>query len=151
MGLARALASQEEVADELLRIQKVCFLIGSELATTAEALEDLPERLSVDHLSHLEELGEHLESEVDLPPVFIIPGNSTSSAALDLARSIVRRAERSIVQLLTTDPAALSNQSLLPYVNRLSDVLFLLARHEEQAQGTAAERLKEKPGGLTSL
>ncbi len=151
MGLARALASQEHVQDELLRIQKVCFLIGAELATTADALTDLPERLSRDHLGSLEALGARLESEVDIPPVFIVPGASSSGAALDLARSIVRRAERSIVQLLASDPATVSNENLLPYINRLSDVLFLLARHEEQTQGTPTDRLKERAGEPTAL
>jgi cob(I)alamin adenosyltransferase len=149
MGLARALASQEQVQDELLRIQKVCFLIGAELATTADTLTDLPERLSREHLHTLEALGTRLESEVDLPPVFVVPGAASSGAALDLARSIVRRAERSIVQLLASDPAAVSNENLVPYINRLSDVLFLLARHEEQTQGAATDRLKERAGEPT--
>jgi len=142
IGLARALASEGPLQEELLGIQRVSFLIGAELATTPDALADLSERLSAEHLSSLEALGERLESELEIPPVFIVPGASTVGAALDLARSIVRRAERSIVQLVASDPGAVANEHLLPYINRLSDVLFLLARREEQSQGTGTDRLK---------
>lgn len=145
LGLARALVRVERVGGELLRLQKTLFLVGAELATSPARLDLLPERLGPGHLEALDRLGEELEGLVQLPPVFVIPGASPGSAALDLARSIVRRLERAVVGLSGTEPSLRENAVLLPWLNRLSDVLFLLARYEEQQQGLGYERLKESP------
>jgi cob(I)alamin adenosyltransferase len=151
MGLARSLAVEPRVVEELLRIQKICFVAGSELATSAPILNDLPERLDPSHLEHLESLIEEMESGLELPSVFIVPGNTPSSAAIDLARAIVRRLERSVVQMLEEDAESIRNETVLPWLNRLSDVLFLLARLEERGQGVDYEQLKEKPGSRTGI
>ena len=69
-------------------------------------------------------------TEVDLPSSFIVPGASAGSAAIDLARTMVRDAERRVVALDKVEP--LTNKELLRYVNRLSDLLFALARLEDK-------------------
>ena len=144
LGLARSLAGVPRVAAELLFIQKTLFLVGSELATSTESLPRLPERLGPAHLEALDRLGAELEGSVRLPPEFVLPGGTPGSAALDLARSIVRRLERAVVALGEGEPAVVANPVLLPFLNRLSDTLFLLARYEEQQQGIGYQRLKEE-------
>ncbi len=146
LGLARALAGVPRVAAELLIIQRSLFLIGAELATSPEGLERLPDRLGPAHLETLDRLGAELEETVQLPPQFVVPGGAPGSAALDLARSIVRRLERAVVALGETEPVVRDNPVLIPFLNRLSDTLFLLARYEEQQQGIGYQRLKEEAG-----
>jgi len=137
IGLGRALAEDERVRDELRTIQEACFLIGAELATTAGKASGLKERITAEDLKVLEVLCAELEDELDLAPVFTIPGAAAAGAAVDLARTIVRRLEREVVSLEKEED--LDNPVLLPYLNRLSDALFLLARYEEKQQGVAPE------------
>ncbi len=143
LGLARALVRSEPVREEIAALQRVCFIVGAELAARPPAGEKLPERLGTQHLDELEAREADLEAAVQLPPVFIIPGATPGSAALDLARTIVRRVERGLAALRQADSDALDNPVLLPWINRLSDLLFLLARLEEQQQGMDHERLRE--------
>ena len=141
MGLARSLAGSPRVREVLREIQRRCFVVGSELATSPARLDRLKERLDAEHLNELDELVEELEEQVELPPVFVVPGGSPGGAALDLARSVVRRLERSTSALAAGGEGGLSPH-LQPWINRLSDVLFLLARLEEQHQGIDYDRLK---------
>jgi cob(I)alamin adenosyltransferase len=142
MGLARALTENERIGDHLLTIQRVCFLIGAELATSSPTAAGLKARLGENHLKSLEDLGHELEEEVELPPVFIIPGGTPASAALDVARTVVRRVERGVVSLVQEEGNAISNPGIMPYLNRLSDVLFLLARLEEKSRGLEYDRVR---------
>lgn len=143
IGMARALSKDERIRSELLSIQKVCFLIGTELATTVRELGRIPERLEKDHLGALENLGIELENQIELPPSFIIPGATVASAALDITRAIARRLERNVVSMVQFEKESLENPHILPYLNRLSDVLFLLARFEEKQQGVAFQSLMD--------
>ena len=143
LGLARALCRSERVRETLRSTQRRCFAVGAELATVGEALQKLPDRLGPSDLAVLDRLVADLEAKVDLPPVFVVPGGTQASAAMDLARSIVRRVERGAVAIRDGTPEGLQNQTVLPWLNRLSDVLFLLARLEEQEQGVGYDRLKE--------
>ncbi|MFH0810258.1 MAG: ATP:cob(I)alamin adenosyltransferase, partial [Pseudomonadota bacterium] len=70
-----------------------------------------------------------LEGQIEMPKSFVIPGANPGSAALDMARAIVRRAERRLVTL--QDKGDMNNEAILQYVNRLADLLFVLARYEE--------------------
>ena len=79
---------------------------------------------------HLEQQIDELTSHFTLPKSFIIPGSSSVSAALDIARTIVRRAERQAVKL--SEMKRLSNLEVLRYLNRLSDLLFILARFNDR-------------------
>ena len=134
MGLARALSGDERVKEVLLRVQREMFTLGSELATDPsrhELLEERFARITPDMVARLEETIDALNAEMDLPPEFIVPGGSPCSAALDLARSIVRTSERRVVGLL--EDGKLASPELLRYLNRLSDLLFMLARFEDRA------------------
>lgn len=71
-----------------------------------------------------------IEKEVEIPKAFIIPGSNMASASLDVARTIVRRAERRVV--LLKEKGEINNEAILQYMNRLADLLFVLARYEEK-------------------
>ncbi len=140
LGLARTLVSTQPLRERIRTLQEVCFAAGAELAARPPAPERLPDRLGPEHLEALDEQIAELEAHIVLPPVFIIPGATPGSAALDLARAVLRRVERGIIALLESDPGAVDNPVMIPWINRLSDVLFLLARFEEQQQGLEFER-----------
>ncbi len=146
LGLARAelgtkaqygvlnppLASLVEI---ILRLQRELFVVGAELATTPDAwdrLEDGRTRVSADMVDGLTTLLEDLERRIEMPREFVVPGETRTSAALELARTILRRAERRAVALGHSD--LLPGPHLLPYLNRLADLVWVLARAAEQAE-----------------
>ncbi|MGA9775446.1 MAG: cob(I)yrinic acid a,c-diamide adenosyltransferase [Candidatus Dormiibacterota bacterium] len=132
MGLARSLCSQPPVAQALLELERECFTVGAELATDPDERAKLEKHfpvLGAGAADKLEERVHHLEAEVGLPPGFVLPGGTPGAAALDLARSLTRRAERRAVTLQRA--GQLGNPEVVRYLNRLSDLLFMLARQEE--------------------
>jgi cob(I)alamin adenosyltransferase len=135
IGLARSLAPDEAIAADLIDIQRDLYRIMAELAFTDELR---PERFTfdADRVAWLEAATDQLSTQVELRPEFILPGGSTPSAALDLARTVVRRAERRAVG--TSVPAGDDRQRILGYLNRLSSYLFVAARFVEQAAGVKA-------------
>ncbi len=133
IGLARAMSVEDRVKDALLDVQREMFMIGAELATHTENRAILLERFQIvtqDHVARLESLIDEIGEQVELPPNFIIPGASSGSAALDVARTQVRTAERRVVEL--REAGLLPNVHVLIYLNRLSDLLFMLARYEDR-------------------
>src|SRR5207248_10754332 len=86
-------------------------------------------RMMPEHVQWLEQTEEVLKQEVEIPNKFIIPGDSLDGAALDLARTIIRRAERMAVKLL--HDGVIQNGEVVRYLNRLSDLIFILARYIE--------------------
>lgn len=133
IGLARAKTSVQMSQELLLAIQQHLYLLNAELACPVEHLHLLKMKLTQEHLRRLEEVAAQLEDELNLPAEFVLYGQSETSAFLDIARAVVRRAERRIVELNRAEK--LANLSILPYINRLSDLLFLLARYEEFKNG----------------
>ena len=134
MGLARALSRDQRVQEILLQVQREMFTVGAELATAAENYELLTQNfdvVSTDMVDRLESFIDELDAQIDLPASFIIPGASAASAALDMARSLLRTGERRVVELQQQD--MLVNSEVLRYINRLSDLLFMLARYEDRA------------------
>lgn len=133
MGLARALSKDSQVKEWLVQLQRELFTVGAELATDAKTrdtfLQHFPP-VAAEMTARLEGLLDKLEEEVPLPRSFIIPGASPASAALDLARSVLRRAERRAVGL--KNQGLLGNDEILRYLNRLNDLLFMLARYEDR-------------------
>ncbi len=130
LGLARALCEpSSELAADVLRLQDDLFIAGAELATAPEAadrLEDGVSRITVEIVDELEAAIDRYMERVDLPPKFVIPGGTRVSGALDLARAIVRRAERRVVDL---DRAGeLPSSVVLRFLNRASDLAYAMAR-----------------------
>jgi cob(I)alamin adenosyltransferase len=133
LGVARALASEDaRLSADILRLQEELFVAGAELATAPEARERLEggvSRLEADMVDWLEQAIDSYMAEVDLPPKFVIPGGAQLSAQLDVARAVLRRAERRIVALEQTE--GLGDSVVLRYVNRASDLLFAMARYAD--------------------
>ena len=135
-ALPAALAELEPL---ILRIQRELFVAGAELATDPIArgrLQDGMTRVSAAMVQGIETLLADYESRIDIPKEFVVAGETRTSAALELARTIVRRAERRAV---TLDRAGqVPGPHLLPYLNRLADLLWVLARAAEQAEAHTA-------------
>ena len=131
LGVARSLCGkkQGELAADLLRLQRELFVAGAELATAPEAadrLEDGVSRITEEMVEALEPEIDRYMDQVDLPPQFVIPGGTELSAALDVARTAIRRAERRVVAL--NDAGELASIGVLQYLNRASDLAFAMAR-----------------------
>ncbi|HET7483151.1 MAG TPA: cob(I)yrinic acid a,c-diamide adenosyltransferase [Actinomycetota bacterium] len=139
MGVAKAGGLTGRVATIVERLQREMFVVGAQLATA----EDNQSKLQVGVSKVTPEMTSQAESDIDdllaehpLRNEFVLPGESLGSAGLDLARSILRRAEREAVAMdregLIPDP------EILRYLNRVSDLLFALARYDENATGKRA-------------
>ena len=145
IGLARAMSGQERVRELLRQVQHDLYLMMAEIATQLAQLEKIPYRITTEQADWLDTSIKELESQFEMPKQFVLPGASAASAAIDLARTIVRRAERDAVRLVHEKEMPAGN--VLRYLNRLSSLLFVLARYEEHASGVGydvATRAKDK-------
>ncbi len=140
LGLARAVARDQNVKDIIFHIQQELYLLMGELATPAENYEKMGLRMTIEHVQWLEAKEEELKREVEIPNKFIIPGDTLDGAALDLARTMIRRAERMTVKLL--HDGVIQNGEVVRYLNRLSDLIFILARYVE-VKSSLAQLLDE--------
>lgn len=141
LGLARAAAASERSKEIILRIQRDLYLLMAELAFAPD-MEQHRFRMAQEHVDWLEGQTDELSAEVELPPHFIIPGDTFSGASLDSARGVVRRAERLAVRMFHENE--IQNEQVLSYLNRLSSLLFILARFEDHAAGVTPTRAKEE-------
>jgi cob(I)alamin adenosyltransferase len=117
------------MAEEILSLQRDLFVVGADLATNPDErgkLEDGVSLVTEEMTTRLEGRIDELVAERSLPNAFIVPGANEVSASLDLARSVVRRAERNVVALEREGREV--NPEVRRYLNRLSDLLFVLAR-----------------------
>jgi cob(I)alamin adenosyltransferase len=134
LGMARAETEPgSELNDELLRLQRSLFVVGAELATSPDnhhKLVDGESRVTAAMVAELESAIDKIEAERGMPTVFLVPGGNRLGAALDVARATARRAERNAVTHLRAGGYADSH--VLPYLNRLTDYLFMLARAAEE-------------------
>jgi cob(I)alamin adenosyltransferase len=127
IGVARALSDDHDLGATLLEIQRALFVVGADLATNPKERSKLRPGVSL----VTAEMVEGLESQIDrheghLPSEFVVPGGNPVSAALDVARATCRRAERRTVGLREAGREV--NPEAARYLNRLSDLLFALAR-----------------------
>ena len=133
MGLARAMTSDQRVNDLLRDLQRELFTIAAELATDPGKYELFQQHfkpVTAEMVTSLEAAIDSLEEEFEMPKVFILPGGSQASAAIDLARCGIRTAERRVVAMNEQD--LLPNSLIMTYLNRLGDLLFVLARYEDR-------------------
>ncbi len=127
------------LGDLLLRIQRELFVAAAEIATNPEAwdrLEDGRTRVSEEMVNGLETTLAELEAAIEMPREFVVPGETRLSATLEVARTVMRRAERRVLTL--RDRNFVPGEWLLPYLNRLADLLWVLARAAEQAESRQA-------------
>jgi cob(I)alamin adenosyltransferase len=128
LGVARAASQAAPVREAIYAAQQQLYALMAEVAMPGEEL-DSKYKVTNEQVQGVEALIDRLQEEVKLPNKFIIPGETLASAHLDLARTVVRRAERSVVRL--SHEGLLDNEHLLAYLNRLSSLVFVLARYEE--------------------
>ena len=134
--------SLSDLANLVLRLQRELFVVGAELATDAEHVERLEDgvtRVSEQMLESIEAELAKWEATVTMPREFVVPGESRASAALEVSRSVMRRAERRMVALSHTEAVG---PWVLAYVNRVADLLWVLARAAEQAEHVAPTKLR---------
>jgi len=136
LGLCRAGAEPGgELYGDILRVQNELFVAGAELATAPEAagrLEPEVSKVTPGMVERLESDIDRYMERVDLPPMFVIPGGTELSARLDVARAAVRRAERRVSAL--HEQGDLADETVLIYLNRLSDALFAMARFADEPE-----------------
>ena len=141
LGLARALVNSETTTGLLKEVQRHLYQIMAEVAAVPEEAHHF-RSVDADQVAWLETQIESVGAQVEMPVDFILPGDSVSGAALDLARTIVRRGERLIAQL--HHEGDLENTQILPYLNRLSSLCFVLALSENDQAGIDSPSLAKK-------
>jgi cob(I)alamin adenosyltransferase len=141
LGLARAHQPSASTDDYLARIQHQLFNLGADLATPLDARSSHIVRMDADTVRWLEESIDHLTAELPSLTAFILPGGSLAAAQIHVGRTICRRAERLVTALSQHEPIG---EHVLPYLNRLSDFLFTLARWENAQAGISEERWSVK-------
>lgn len=136
----------EALADLLLRLQRDLFVVGAELAANPEAwpkLQDGTTRVDEAMLAGIETELAAYEARIEMPREFVVPGASRLSAALELSRTILRRAERRAVSLQRD--GLIAGAWLVPYLNRQADLVWVLARAAEQAQERSTTLARTAP------
>ncbi len=140
LGLARALATGERTKRILIDVQRDLYVLMAELAFSPE-LQQRRYHIREEHVARVERETDQLAAEVPLPPHFVLPGDTVAGGALDAARAVVRRAERLVVKL--AHEGEVENDHVLAYLNRLSSLLFILARYEDKLAGVTPTPAKE--------
>jgi cob(I)alamin adenosyltransferase len=135
LGAALAQGLSPRLDDELRRIQNELFHLGSDLCFLEKdkARQALPQ-IEARHIAQLEQTIDELNQVVGPLQNFILPGGSATAAGLHVARTVCRRAERTVVTLARSEAIG---THVLHYLNRLSDLLFVMARYENKQRGVA--------------
>lgn len=141
LGIARTACETSKSAELILTIQRDLYGLMGEVAATPKNAEKF-RVIDADRVGWLEAQIADLSASVDPQSEFIVPGDTHAGAALDLARTIVRRAERRLATLWHA--GEIENDQLLPYLNRLSSVCFVLELYENQAAGKSKPTLAKQ-------
>lgn len=129
IGAAHSFMQDEQIKEEVINIQNQLFILGSELASCENGVKYLQKLINKDDIDDLEKIIDKYMNEVGPFKGFITPGKNTISAMLHIARTVARRAERVIIALSREENI---REEVLKYINRLSDVLYAMARFEEE-------------------
>lgn len=144
IGVARAFCDDETVAQRMLAIQRMLFPIGSAISTKPGGRRPVPE-ITGAMVEHLDALVATLEATPGIVRDWTVPGAHRTSAHFEVARTVCRRAERTLVRLLGSGEEVQKNA--LRFLNRLSDVLWLSARERDAAAGVDPRlRDEQHPG-----
>lgn len=138
LGLARSLIKDKESAEIVLRVQRDCYQLMAELAATSDAQAQF-RAIGQEQVEWLERTTNAIGKQITLPREFVVPGDTQAGAALDVARTIVRRAERKVTKLLHDE--IIENKELVRYLNRLSSLLFALGRYQDALGGKGSVTL----------
>lgn len=132
LGFARSICTNEEIRSAVHEIQKTLFRVGSGLATPPESAKAAP-LLTVEDVDRLTEMVHAIEAKEGILSDWSLPGAHTEAAAFEVARTVCRRAERTIVRFV--ESGGVVHPQAIPYVNRLSDLLWLFGRQIELEAG----------------
>jgi cob(I)alamin adenosyltransferase len=133
IALARTLSCDPQTPEILIVVQKDLYHMMSEVSSTPENAPAF-RKINAERVVWLENQIDNISAQVAVPDEFILPGDSRAGAAMDLARTVVRRAERHLARLLLAKK--LDNPDLLHYLNRLSSLCFILELLENNAAGS---------------
>jgi len=139
LGLARSFSQLPTLKPILIQIQRDLYGLMAEVAATPKNVDRFSS-IDASHVDWLEEQTDSLSKMVDMPSEFILPGETPGGGALSLARTVTRRAERRIAELLAE--GELENKELLRYLNRLSSLCFVLELAENQFDGKTTLKAK---------
>jgi len=140
LGYACSRAENDEIRSHLTDIQHELFLLGSDLATPIDSKNVNVTRIDESNVQRLEALIDALEAQLQPIRYFILPGGTETASRLHVCRTVSRRTERCIVQLSTIEEI---NELDIKYINRLSDLLFVLARYANHIAGQQDVRWKQ--------
>lgn len=140
IGLGRAHAQGDDTKATLLHVQKELYLLMADIATVAGKAVENP-RFGQAQLDHLEQEIAGYTERITIPKEFVASGDTVPGATLDVARTVVRRAERLATHLFNVGDMGVT-KPMLAYLNRLSSLLFGLARHEDALAGASARIAK---------
>lgn len=129
LGVAKAGTKNQRIKDIILDVQKDLLIIGTELSTLKEDYEKLNRTIGDGDVDRIEAIIDELQENVQLKNEFIYPGETVVSAQIDVARTVIRRAERKAAKLKAE--GLILNPKINQYLNRLADMLFTMARFEE--------------------
>ena len=132
LGMARSASHSDEIQAIVIHIQRDLFHLLGEVAAAPDHIERF-NYLQAEHVAWLETRVAEFEQKVKVPSYFILPGDSAAGGALDLARTVTRRAERNMVKLARS--GVISNPYLLQFLNRLSSLLFVMELYEIDLSG----------------
>lgn len=139
LGIARAENSDPKVEKILTQLQNLLFILGADLATPRSASPKHIKRIEVKDAAPLEKLIDSLETKLQPLKSFILPGGSSVAAKIHFARTVCRRAERTVVRLSRNEDIG---EEITVFLNRLSDLLFVLARYANYSAGVAETKWK---------
>lgn len=130
LGLAKSMSGFPNINSSIEKIQNHLFVIGADLATVTQKGSE--SKIKPEDVAWLEKISDEMEGEIKPIKKFVLPSGSQLASSMHLARSICRRAERRLVSLSKKENV---NPEIIRYVNRLSDVLFIMARLTNQRLG----------------
>jgi cob(I)alamin adenosyltransferase len=132
LGIVRAVSKDEKINKIIQTVQNLLFTLGADLATPFDVKSPKLKRIGDEDIKLVENFIDELEAELEPLKNFILPGGVLLSSVLHLARAVCRRAERRIISLSEVEKI---NEKVIPFVNRLSDLFFVLARYANKIEG----------------
>ncbi len=132
LGIVRAISRDEKIKEIVQTVQNLLFTLGADLATPFDVKSSKLKRIRDEDIKLVEDFIDELEMELEPLKNFILPGGVFLSSVLHLARAVCRRAERRIISLAEVEEI---NDKVIPFINRLSDLFFVLARYANKIEG----------------
>jgi cob(I)alamin adenosyltransferase len=142
LGVARAHCQFDYIKNLITSLQNETFITGGELATPPEKLDKLKRRVDKAMVEELDKHVKVIETQHTFTSDWAMPGDHPSAASLDFARTVCRRAERYVIRLYKVVPES-KNPELVRYLNRLSDLLWLMARWQEKDHNAKLTSVRE--------